>query len=129
MEVYALEVCGSVPRSCRSSQTTRIFTATRHAVDTQRDIDASIQSRAYQEYEVLHIILVSNSALYGRCTYGRRDVIRPIAKLHSRLHPGGNNRTLPRYESCYDRSDGTVNESRNVLFIVNANEMKVGLAN
>ena len=33
------------------------------------------------------------------------------------------------YESCYNRSDGTVSESRNVLFIVNANETKVGLAN
>jgi len=33
------------------------------------------------------------------------------------------------YESYYDRSNGTVNESRNVLFIVQANEMKVGLAN
>lgn len=33
------------------------------------------------------------------------------------------------HESCYNRSDGTVNESRNVLFIAYANEMKVGLAN
>jgi len=33
------------------------------------------------------------------------------------------------YESRYNRLDGTVNESRIALSIVNANEMKVGLAN
>jgi len=76
--------------SFRSSPTTRIFTNTQRTLDTQRDMEAITQSHEYHEFKMLHITHVSSSAWHGRCTYGKRDVIRPTAKLHSPLHAGGN---------------------------------------
>ena len=119
----------SAEASFRGSQTTRIFTTTRRALDAQRDTEASIQSHAYKKIQNT----THRSHIYRRVVRPldaeRRDVIRPTAKLHSYLGIFTRVAISASYESCYNRPDGTVNESRNVLSIVNANEMKVGLAN